>query len=449
MYCTKCGNEIAVDAKFCVKCGAPVNTEPTSPEPVNHKRENIGVDTNSVDDSIKKHSSDEKIPADVLRVSINNSTAETPVATVFTSTDNEIPETTAAVNDGREKKFGGVKAKLAKQSKGKRILLVVLVAVIIALVSVFVIRAVNLSLYHASQDAFVSWDIIHEAIDALENKRALGDPELQSLVDSRKEELNTLADMANKAFLSNIGGYAINDEWQNDMAKLDKLGVSESDINALIDSGITSYAELIFELVANYDANPNGLERALKDWFDEDIGSKIYRWFRYDNYKGEVYPEIQQVLNDSFEEDYQKAYVAHLAKKDDPDREVAPTESAVESREVANEPDTVVEDNLPPYAGDIFVTNQAKSGIYIRSDHLVDGDANTLGDSNKIGWIKGGDTSVQLVATGNEYDEGGADYWWYEVEIPQWYRDTAKQTEHYAGRPLIGWVREDVVMKQR
>jgi len=37
------------------------------------------------------------------------------------------------------------------------------------------------------------------------------------------------------------------------------------------------------------------------------------------------------------------------------------------------------------------------------------------------------------------YDEGGNGHWWYEVAIPQWYRDTAKQTENYAGKPLIGW----------
>ena len=103
------------------------------------------------------------------------------------------------------------------------------------------------------------------------------------------------------------------------------------------------------------------------------------------------------------------------------------------------------EDLLWPFKGVVFRTNEEKLGIFIRSDPTVTGAGNKLNDGNKIGWIAGGDTSVTLVATGKEYHEGGNLHWWYEVEIPQWYRDTAKQSENYSGKPLIGWVRDDVV----
>jgi len=109
---------------------------------------------------------------------------------------------------------------------------------------------------------------------------------------------------------------------------------------------------------------------------------------------------------------------------------------------VAPEP----EDTMWPFKGDRFVTVEPKSGIFIRSEPYVNGKSNMINDGNKIGWIAGGDTSVVLIATGEEYFEGPGKFWWYEVEIPQWYRDTNKQTTYFAGLPLIGWVREDVVM---
>jgi hypothetical protein len=106
------------------------------------------------------------------------------------------------------------------------------------------------------------------------------------------------------------------------------------------------------------------------------------------------------------------------------------------------------EDVIYPVKGTIFITNEAKLGIFVRSEHLVNGEGMTLNDGNKIAWIAGGNTSVELVATGNEYNEGADGYWWYEVEVPQSYRDTAKQKENYAGKPLIGWVRSDVVKEK-
>jgi hypothetical protein len=106
------------------------------------------------------------------------------------------------------------------------------------------------------------------------------------------------------------------------------------------------------------------------------------------------------------------------------------------------------EDVIYPVKGTIFITNEAKLGIFVRSEHLVNGESKTLNDGNKIAWIAGGNTSVELIATGNEYNEGADGYWWYEVEVPQTYRDTAKQKENYAGKPLIGWVRSDVVKEK-
>jgi len=118
-----------------------------------------------------------------------------------------------------------------------------------------------------------------------------------------------------------------------------------------------------------------------------------------------------------------------------------------DNQSTANTEPAQTEDTIPPYAGDKFVVSSSspKMGIFIRSDHVVNGQSKYLNDGNKIGWIAGNDTSVVLIATGKEYDEGGDGYWWYQVEIPQWYRDTQKQSENYAGYPLIGWVRQDVV----
>ena len=102
-------------------------------------------------------------------------------------------------------------------------------------------------------------------------------------------------------------------------------------------------------------------------------------------------------------------------------------------------------DGDPPFKGDILVNKMTNSGIYIRSDHVVNGESNKLNDGNKIGWIAAGDKSVQLTATGRKWQEDDGAHLWYEVEIPKSYRDTAKQTENYAGKPLVGWVRSDLV----
>ena len=105
----------------------------------------------------------------------------------------------------------------------------------------------------------------------------------------------------------------------------------------------------------------------------------------------------------------------------------------------------LVEDEIFPFGGEIFVTNFSDKNIFIRSEPVVNGESSKMNDGNKIGWIEKGDTSVELIATGNEYHEGGDGHWWYEIEIPQWYRDTPKQAENFAGKPLVGWVRDDIV----
>ena len=107
------------------------------------------------------------------------------------------------------------------------------------------------------------------------------------------------------------------------------------------------------------------------------------------------------------------------------------------------------EDDIYPYGGEVFVTNFSDKNIFIRSEPVVKGESSKMNDGNKIGWIKKGDESVELVATGNEYHEGGNGHWWYEIEIPQWYRDTSEQAKNFTGKPLVGWVRDDIVRQVR
>ena len=104
------------------------------------------------------------------------------------------------------------------------------------------------------------------------------------------------------------------------------------------------------------------------------------------------------------------------------------------------------EEEYWPFEGTIFVTNEPKLGIFIRSEPEVTGAGNSMNDGNKIGWIAGGDESVELVCTGEKIDTGG--YFWFEVEIPVSYRNSAKQKQYYDGKPLIGWVRIDVVKEK-
>jgi len=103
----------------------------------------------------------------------------------------------------------------------------------------------------------------------------------------------------------------------------------------------------------------------------------------------------------------------------------------------------------PPFEVDVLVTNQEKLGIFIRSEPEVTGESSKLNDGNKIGWIKGGNTDVELLATGKKHREGDNGFWWFEVMIPQSFRDTKQQTENFDGKPLVGWVREDVVKQIR
>jgi hypothetical protein len=107
------------------------------------------------------------------------------------------------------------------------------------------------------------------------------------------------------------------------------------------------------------------------------------------------------------------------------------------------------EDEIFPFGGEVFVTNFSDKNIFIRSEPEISGESSKMNDGNKIGWIEKGDESVELIATGYEYHEGDDGHWWYEIEIPQWYRDTPKQAENFAGKPLIGWVRDDIVRQIR
>ena len=42
-YCTKCGSEIPDDAKFCIKCGRPVDQKEASSQPKRDNSENKAV----------------------------------------------------------------------------------------------------------------------------------------------------------------------------------------------------------------------------------------------------------------------------------------------------------------------------------------------------------------------------------------------------------------------
>jgi hypothetical protein len=92
---------------------------------------------------------------------------------------------------------------------------------------------------------------------------------------------------------------------------------------------------------------------------------------------------------------------------------------------------------------EFVIHTEPKKGMFVRSEPIVNGDATKLGDGNKIAYIHYDDTSVRLSATGET--EWGEGYTWIRVEVPQWYRETAEQEEYFAGRPLTGWVRQDVV----
>ena len=100
-----------------------------------------------------------------------------------------------------------------------------------------------------------------------------------------------------------------------------------------------------------------------------------------------------------------------------------------------------------PSQGTLLVTSEPKLGIFIRSEPVAKGSGNSMNDGNKIGWIAGGDESVILVATGNGVEKGG--YSWYEVEIPESYRETEEQQRYYKDKPLTGWVRYDLVKKKQ
>jgi uncharacterized Zn finger protein (UPF0148 family) len=138
--------------------------------------------------------------------------------------------------------------------------------------------------------------------------------------------------------------------------------------------------------------------------------------------------------------DHESDVPAYTPQNDPPDT------SPYDEPETSQDEPPEDSDTTPPYAGNRFVTNQMKDGIFIRSDPSVQGNSRKLRDTNKIGYIEDGDTGVELIATGAEYYNDDDGYWWYEVEIPEWYRNTELQQQHYSDKPLIGWVRDDVVM---
>jgi hypothetical protein len=141
------------------------------------------------------------------------------------------------------------------------------------------------------------------------------------------------------------------------------------------------------------------------------------------------------------------------AEQDNGSSAVIQEDASSNTTDVEDEPEYVpdqifvVGGTWPPREGDVLVahTEPARAAV-IRSAPVVDG-AQTETDGNQIGYIYPGDTSVQLIATGEYYEDiqDGHDHMWIEVKIPQWYRDTGEQSTKYGGRPLVGWVGSDLV----
>jgi hypothetical protein len=121
-----------------------------------------------------------------------------------------------------------------------------------------------------------------------------------------------------------------------------------------------------------------------------------------------------------------------------PDESISGAESLV-----VNDPVTM--NTWPPSTGDYIIMNTpAKKGLFVRNDPWVDGEATQYSDGNKIAYLNPDDRWVILVATG----EGTSDsegYHWFQVQIPEDFRNQEWQSQNFGSDPLIGYVREDVV----
>lgn len=92
-----------------------------------------------------------------------------------------------------------------------------------------------------------------------------------------------------------------------------------------------------------------------------------------------------------------------------------------------------------------FVIGNIDGGAYIRSEPTITGVAGVMDDGNKIAYLPKERSDVILLATGNMSTDADG-YLWYEVIIPQEYRDSEEQSKYYSGKPLMGWARVDVVI---
>jgi len=101
-----------------------------------------------------------------------------------------------------------------------------------------------------------------------------------------------------------------------------------------------------------------------------------------------------------------------------------------------------------PGGASLTIDPKIKGGIFIRSEPEVTGKSSEMADGNKIGYIREGKTDVILRGTGKT-EIGNDGFMWYQVRIPQEFRDTAEQTKYYKDKPMVGWVREDVVVFAR
>ena len=134
----------------------------------------------------------------------------------------------------------------------------------------------------------------------------------------------------------------------------------------------------------------------------------------------------------------------YIIQEPDPIEEPSPPEEGLPAPEAPLSMNT-----WPPSDGDLLVISTPKGkGMFIRSEPYVNGSGTTYADGNKIGYIHPEDYSVQLVSNGVVVQDTEG-YYWFGIQIPEWYRNDPWQNSNYGGKPMVGYVREDVVQLLR
>lgn len=91
------------------------------------------------------------------------------------------------------------------------------------------------------------------------------------------------------------------------------------------------------------------------------------------------------------------------------------------------------------------IGDNVSGGMFVHSYPRIDGTADKMNDGNKIGYIPADGKPVILAGSGRTVLDEEVSRLWFEVVMPQSYRDTPEQQKYYKDQPLAGWVRDDVV----